>query len=385
MSKIEKTVFISYRRTDVYTALAVDQYLKSQGFDVFFDYTSIPSGDFEQVIVSNIKARAHFVIILTPTALDRCVKPGDWLKREIETAMEEKRNIVPLFFKGFRFSSSGLEKLMGKLKNLSRYNGLNIHEDYFHEGMDRLQRQFLNVPLDTVLHPVPAEVQKIVEKEQAEADKSANLLEPELLPKPEIKDAAPSFESAADTPSEEASSDVVGQELEAIHDVVSESAGSPLSDTLAFYPTIELVLRKQPVASPDTAIRRIPITEQLVSVEDPSVAVPKIGMEGKWLKVKDTSNTEGYVAAWLIRFAGPASVVSPQDQLALTPIAKLSLRTRPVISPETAIRRIPVTEQLICMEPVDQAIPKIGVEGQWLRVKDEMGRVGYIAAWLVVR
>jgi hypothetical protein len=75
MARIEKTVFISYRRKDISWALAVYQYLTSRKYDVFFDYTSIPSGDFEQIIVSNIRARAHFVLILTPTALDRCNEP----------------------------------------------------------------------------------------------------------------------------------------------------------------------------------------------------------------------------------------------------------------------------------------------------------------------
>ena len=88
MARIEKTVFISYRRTDVYTALAVYENLKNQGYDVFFDYRSISSGDFEQIIVGNIKARAHFLLILTPTALDRCDEPGDWLRREIEFAVD---------------------------------------------------------------------------------------------------------------------------------------------------------------------------------------------------------------------------------------------------------------------------------------------------------
>ncbi len=106
MARIEKTIFISYRRTDVYTALAVYENLKNQGYDVFFDYRSISSGDFEQIITSNIRARAHFLIILTPTALDRLNEPGDWLRREIEIAIDEKRNIVPLFFKEFRFGNS---------------------------------------------------------------------------------------------------------------------------------------------------------------------------------------------------------------------------------------------------------------------------------------
>jgi formylglycine-generating enzyme required for sulfatase activity len=173
MARIEKTVFISYRRADVYTALAVYENLKDQGYDIFFDYRSISSGDFEQIIASNIRARAHFLLILTQTALDRCNEPGDWLRREIELAIDEKRNIIPLFFKGFRFGTPAVsETLTGKLKNLSRYNGLNVHEDYFDEAMQRLRTQYLNIPLETVLHPVSTEVQRVVRAEQIAADKA---------------------------------------------------------------------------------------------------------------------------------------------------------------------------------------------------------------------
>jgi formylglycine-generating enzyme required for sulfatase activity len=178
MARIEKTVFISYRRTDVYTALAVYENLKNHGYDVFFDYRSISSGDFEQVITSNIRARAHFLLILTPTALDRLNEPGDWLRREIEIAIEEKRNIIPLFFRGFRFGTPAVsEKLIGRLKHLSRYNGLNVHEDYFEEAMHRLRTQYLSIPLDTVLHPVSNEVQKVVREEQVAADEALQQIE----------------------------------------------------------------------------------------------------------------------------------------------------------------------------------------------------------------
>jgi formylglycine-generating enzyme required for sulfatase activity len=178
MARTEKTVFISYRRADVYIALAVYEILKNHGYDVFFDYRSISSGDFEQIITGNIRARAHFLLILTPTALDRCNEPGDWLRREIEIAIDEKRNIVPLFFKGFRFGAASVTKtLTGKLKNLGRYNGLNVHEDYFDEGMDRLRTQFLNRPLNTVLHPVSTEVQQVVREEQFAADQALEQIE----------------------------------------------------------------------------------------------------------------------------------------------------------------------------------------------------------------
>jgi formylglycine-generating enzyme required for sulfatase activity len=178
MARIEKTVFISYRRADVYTALAVYENLKNQDYDVFFDYRSISSGDFEQIITSNIRARAHFLLILTPTALDRMNEPGDWLRREIEIAIDEKRNIIPLFFRGFRFGDPSVtDKLTGKLLNLSHYNGLNVHEDYFDEAMQRVRTQFLSKPLNTVLHPVSTQVRKVVREEQIAADEALEQIE----------------------------------------------------------------------------------------------------------------------------------------------------------------------------------------------------------------
>lgn len=171
MARIEKTVFISYRRKDISWALAVYQYLTSQKYDVFFDFSSLSSGDFAQVIISNIKARAHFVLILTPTALDRCSEPGDWLRREIETAIDEKRNIIPLFFDDFSFGLPSVkEKLTGKLGEINRYNGLEIPSGYFMEAMERLSDRYLDVPLDAVIHPVSTQVRKVVKEEQVAAD-----------------------------------------------------------------------------------------------------------------------------------------------------------------------------------------------------------------------
>lgn len=200
MASIEKTVFISYRRKDSYEALAVYQYLTSRQYDVFLDYTSIPSGDFEQIIVSNIKARAHFVLILTPTALDRCSEPGDWLRREIETAIDEKRNIIPLFFEDFSFSAPGVaEKLTGKLGAIRRYNGLDIPAGYFTEAMERLCEKYLNIPLDAVLHPVSTEVRKVVEGEQIAANQALDQKKEniEVLVKPAAQKPGPAEEPIA--------------------------------------------------------------------------------------------------------------------------------------------------------------------------------------------
>jgi tetratricopeptide (TPR) repeat protein len=181
MGQVEKTVFISYRRTNLPWALNIYQYLMHHNYDVFFDYESINSGDFEQVLIGNIKARAHFVLVLTPSALERCINPDDWLRREIETALDEKRNIIPLFLENFNFGSPSISKLLtGKLEKLKSYNGLNVHVDYFEEAMQRLCTRFLDVPLEAIIHPIPNAVQEIIEGQKDAANRAAQVKQEEL-------------------------------------------------------------------------------------------------------------------------------------------------------------------------------------------------------------
>jgi hypothetical protein len=169
MERIEKTVFISYRRTNMSWALAIFQNLTHHGYDVFFDYNGIASGDFERVIFGNIQARAHFLILLTPSALERCGEPADWLRREIENALDFQRNIVPLMLEGFDFGTPAIaNQLTGKLAALKHYNALSIPPEYFWEAMDRLRGRYLNVPLDAVLHPPsPSARQAAIEQKTA--------------------------------------------------------------------------------------------------------------------------------------------------------------------------------------------------------------------------
>lgn len=172
MGRIEKTVFISYRRANLPWALFVYQNLTIHGYDVFFDYQSIDSGNFESVILNNIRARAHFIVILTPSALDNCKKPDDWLRREIETAIDENRNIIPLMFEEFDFSSHAVKNaLTGKLKILSTYNGLPLQNAYVFEAMDRLRNRFLNKALsDIPKATLQVDAQKITEMQKMAAN-----------------------------------------------------------------------------------------------------------------------------------------------------------------------------------------------------------------------
>jgi tetratricopeptide (TPR) repeat protein len=181
MERVEKTVFLSYRRTNIPWALAIFQNLTQNGYDVFMDYSGIASGDFERVILGNITARAHFLVLLTPSALERCDDPGDWLRREIETALDNQRNIIPLMLEGFDFGTPKIaNQLTGNLAALKHYNGLSIPPEYFMEAMGRLRDRFLNVPLTAVLHPASLPALRAAEEQKAAADAAPEVKEKEL-------------------------------------------------------------------------------------------------------------------------------------------------------------------------------------------------------------
>ena len=179
---IEKTVFISYRHTNRPWALFIFQYLTNNGYDVFIDFQTINSGNFESVILANIKARAHFLVILTPSALENCKNSDDWLRCEIETAMDEKRNIVPLMVEGFDFGSPLIKRaLTGKLAGLSKINGLRIPDDYPFEAMNRLRERYLSIALaDVALPKLKAEEQKITDTKIQAASEAAPVQKKQL-------------------------------------------------------------------------------------------------------------------------------------------------------------------------------------------------------------
>jgi tetratricopeptide (TPR) repeat protein len=180
--RTEKTVFLSYRRTNAAWALAISQNLTYHGFDVFFDFNGIASGDFETVILENIRARAHFIVLLTPSALERCGEPGDWLRREIEMALNIRSNIVPITLEGFNFSTPAIAgQLTGNLAALKRYNALTVPVEYFDAAMERLRNTFLNVSLDAVPHPASIRAAQAARKEQAAIFAAPRVTKNELL------------------------------------------------------------------------------------------------------------------------------------------------------------------------------------------------------------
>jgi hypothetical protein len=174
MSRPENTVFISYRRSDLAPALLLFKELTGRGYDVFIDFDGLTSGDFEGVILENINARAHFLLLLTPTALDRCDEPGDGVRMEIDAAIRARRNIVPLLFPGFDFANPSVaQRLTGSLATLRKYNGLPVHLAYLDEALNRLCQKYLAVPVEAVLHPASAVAVQAAQAQQAAAEAAA--------------------------------------------------------------------------------------------------------------------------------------------------------------------------------------------------------------------
>jgi tetratricopeptide (TPR) repeat protein len=176
MSTVDKTVFISYRRsTSKYIAAYVFNDLRQHEFDVFWDVSSINSGRFESILFNQIAARTHFVVILTPGTLTSCINPDgsennvDWLRREIERAIELQRNVVPVLLEGFTFQDN--EKyLTGKLSSLAHYNALEVPWMYLEEAMTRLRTRYLKPPAQPVdiRHSPPSE-RTSIERRMVEA------------------------------------------------------------------------------------------------------------------------------------------------------------------------------------------------------------------------
>lgn len=169
MAEVENSVFISYRRsTSSFFARAIFQDLRDHDFDVFMDVESIDSGEFKGVIFNQIAARAHFLVILTPGSVERCIMPKDWLRREVEHAIDLQRNIIPLLDSSFSFRDADTF-LTGKLKELKRLNTIRIPHDYFEQAMEKLRTRFLKIPIDVRIDESPEEDQEIIRRKATKA------------------------------------------------------------------------------------------------------------------------------------------------------------------------------------------------------------------------
>ena len=207
--------------------------------------------------------------------------------------------------------------------------------------------------------------------------------------------------------------------------------------------TSRLRLRVQP-QNIATTLASEPSGTILKVLEPPVIARPRLGVIGQWLNVENPSGQQGFVSAYYLQeYSSPGLVLPSADQLQqdseLTPLFEQPViqpsnpLPEPVVDPEfTPLPALPVTtdnsemspivetpppvwmvrvsnsvsehglrlrskpdlsahvvgvlstgSQFELLEPQDVALSKVGVFGQWLKVKDGRGRQGFVAAWFV--
>ncbi|GAB4548358.1 MAG: hypothetical protein Fur002_25180 [Anaerolineales bacterium] len=157
---------------------------------------------------------------------------------------------------------------------------------------------------------------------------------------------------------------------------------------IALFPTEELSFRSQPVIADNTLLRRVPPTEQLISVEPANQTIAKVGVQNQWVKVRDASGKEGYVAAWYVKYAGgsnaaaavAAAPAAAKTGVVRTTVEMVSLRKQPLVNDSTLIKRVPLNYEFTITEAGGEK--KVGANDQWIKVKDA-AHEGYVAAWFV--
>lgn len=113
-------IFISYRRDGgVPVAEAIYQNLHSD-YACFLDRESLKNGYFDDEIKSRIKNCTDFIVIISETVFDRCNEPNDWISCEVEIALKEHKNIIPIFVGTQKFP----DNIPEQLKEIQRYNGI---------------------------------------------------------------------------------------------------------------------------------------------------------------------------------------------------------------------------------------------------------------------
>ncbi len=173
-------VFISYRRDMAgILALSLHQNLTQRGIDAFYDIEDIKAGQFDSIILGQIEARPYFIVILTPGTLERCAKPQDWVRREIEHAVACDRIIIPTVTPKFDFDDIDRFLPTAVAGELRRFSGQELPQRWFKYAVDELAEQYL-LPVDVVVAEPPPQEQAEVHRIQAKVRTQPPVLQESL-------------------------------------------------------------------------------------------------------------------------------------------------------------------------------------------------------------
>lgn len=148
--KAESTdIFISYRRIDGRDfARNILLALGKRGYEnVFFDYSSMREGAFNQQIFTAIEHCKDFLLILSPLSMLNCSRQEDWVAIEIEKAISCGCNIIPISIN--EPFNNWPEDFPRKLSILKRQQMLTLRTDeYFDNSIDKLTEWLESEPTE---------------------------------------------------------------------------------------------------------------------------------------------------------------------------------------------------------------------------------------------
>ncbi len=144
-------VFISYRRDggSEMARLLYDR-LHRYRISAFLDVEEMRSGTFNTQLYDRIDECKKFLLVLPPHALDRCAEPQDWVRLEVEHALEKGKTIIPIMLRDFVFP----QELPESMRALPTYEGVAASHDYFDATMERIVRLIIDSP-ENVLSQIP--------------------------------------------------------------------------------------------------------------------------------------------------------------------------------------------------------------------------------------
>ena len=185
--------------------------------------------------------------------------------------------------------------------------------------------------------------------------------------------------------------------------IVSPFTASPASPLLVTPFEDRIRVRSRPVDGEMLdSISRGDVAEVL---EDRDTALPKVGAQDEWLQLRSPGGVEGYSAAWFLEIyeedvARPAPSPDPSAhrptpptplpplplpdsepaaQLFVTPTAEsVRVRAQPLDGEQIAL--LEQNEVALVLEDSEAALGKVGIEGEWLKIRTPDGVEGYCAA-----
>ncbi|XP_018577432.1 sterile alpha and TIR motif-containing protein 1 [Anoplophora glabripennis] len=134
-------VFVSYRRSNgSQLASLLKVHLQLRGFSVFIDVERLEAGKFDNNLLQSIQKAKHFLLVLTPNALERCIgdhERKDWVHREIVAALSANCNIIPII-DNFTFPEA--DELPEDMRQVCHFNAVRWIHDYQDACVDKLER-----------------------------------------------------------------------------------------------------------------------------------------------------------------------------------------------------------------------------------------------------